>query len=331
MRARRPWTPEEDTLLTLHVEINMKVGKDKLWNQVALNIPKRTNKDCRKRWMKLGAHLKKGSWTNEEDQQLQNAVNKVGCNWTLVAGILKTRHAEQCSKRWQYHLDPCIDHTRWDVDADNLLLKCYESHGRMWNLIKKEVFPRRSATNIKNRCNLLLRRRQRPSAPQSTKVGIPPRREPEPAWNQWKGPANIAYGYECLDEKDNRERNQNNNSDFSIQPYMDTSNRSCPQIFSARKSFYGHPRTTPVSMKNGYNDVNEDNWQKAPGIESSASSGVNHPTILAALLNQMRTQAPLPSLPWLDDYFPMSDPLWDGILTFEQTQTEDPSRFVQEN
>lgn len=96
MRARRPWTPEEDTLLTHHFELNSKtqfhifnpqydltlvvnVGKHKLWNQVALNIPKRTNKDCRKRWMKLGAHLKKGSWTNEEDQQLQNAVDKVGC------------------------------------------------------------------------------------------------------------------------------------------------------------------------------------------------------------------------------------------------------------
>lgn len=96
MRARTPWTPEEDKLLSHYVEINsesnflhidpqyiltlaVKAGSDKLWNQVALNLPKRTNKDCRKRWIKLGAHLKKGSWTKEEDQELQNAVDKVGC------------------------------------------------------------------------------------------------------------------------------------------------------------------------------------------------------------------------------------------------------------
>lgn len=96
MRARTPWTPEEDRLLSHHVEVNgesnfplidpqyiltlaVKAGSDKLWNHVALNLPKRTNKDCRKRWIKLGAHLKKGSWTKEEDQELQNAVDKVGC------------------------------------------------------------------------------------------------------------------------------------------------------------------------------------------------------------------------------------------------------------
>jgi hypothetical protein len=96
MRVRRPWTSEEDKLLSHHAEINskprfsvltlkvnltlaVKIGNDKLWNKVALSLPGRTNKDCRKRWMKLGAHLKKGSWTKEEDQLLQNAVDEVGC------------------------------------------------------------------------------------------------------------------------------------------------------------------------------------------------------------------------------------------------------------
>lgn len=112
---------------------------------------------------------------------------------------------------------------------------------------------------------------------------------------------------------------------------MDTPNRGWPQIFSAAKSFYGHPRPTPISVEYGYNEANEDSWQRAPGIESAVSFGIHHSLILAALLNQMRNQAHLPPLPWLDNYFPMCHPLWDGILTFEQIQGEDPSGFLQEN
>ncbi|KFY52738.1 hypothetical protein V496_08229 [Pseudogymnoascus sp. VKM F-4515 (FW-2607)] len=324
MRARTPWTPEEDKLLSHHVEVNMKAGSDKLWNHVALNLPKRTNKDCRKRWIKLGAHLKKGSWTKEEDQELQNAVDKVGCNWTLVAGILRTRHAEQCSKRWQYHLDPSIDHTRWDMDADTLLLKCYESHGRTWNSIKKEVFPQRSATDIKNRCNLLLRRRQRPSATKLEKPRIPPTNYFGPTLNESES---ITRRRGCLEENDHRERNQNT-LDLSTQLCMDTLDGGLQQTSMAPRSFFNHIVPTINSIESDYNNINEVCWQKVQGdtgggsMEQPASSGVSEPPMLAALLRQMKNQANLPPLLWLDNYFPMSDPLWGGILSFEQPPAE---------
>ena len=101
--------------------------------------------------------------------------------------------------------------------------------------------------------------------------------------------------------------------------------------------FYGHTRTASTSVESDYNNINDVCWQKTQGdiggggMKPPASSGVNHSPILAALLHQMRNQANLPPLFWLDNYFPMSDPLWGGILTFEQTQVKEPYSFLPEN
>ncbi|KFY28864.1 hypothetical protein V493_02715 [Pseudogymnoascus sp. VKM F-4281 (FW-2241)] len=194
--------------------------------------------------------------------------------WTLVAGILETRHAEQCSKRWQYHLDPAIDHTRWDTDADSLLLRFYESHGRRWNSIKKEVFPRRSATSIKNRCNL---------------------------------------------------------------SNLDILKDDSQQTSITTKSFYGHIGLASTSIEGGYNNINEVYWQNSQGgiggfsTEPPTSPGVNHPPIFAALLHQMQNQENLPPHFWLDNYFLMTDPLWDGITMSERSHAEELRSFVPQN
>jgi hypothetical protein len=50
----------------------------KNWNEVASLLPGRTNKDCRKRWSKVRLDIKKGAWTPDEDERLQQAVAQVG-------------------------------------------------------------------------------------------------------------------------------------------------------------------------------------------------------------------------------------------------------------
>lgn len=57
-------------------------------------------------------------------------------------------------------------------------------------------------------------------------------------------------------------------------------------------------------------------------MEPPSSRGVNQPPMLAALSHQMQNEANLPPVFWLDNYFPMSDPLWGGILSFEQPPAE---------
>ena len=61
-------------------------GELKDWNRIAAKLPGRTNKDCRKRWSKLCEHVKKGTWSDAEDQRLQSAVERFGYRWVSSQG-----------------------------------------------------------------------------------------------------------------------------------------------------------------------------------------------------------------------------------------------------
>lgn len=102
-RQRRAWTAEEDQLLfeavnqgsqhtlpitnngsLIFIEEDSETLKPSDWCSISKNIPNRTNKDCRKRWMNrftsAGALQKttKGAWTEEEDEQLRAGVEAYG-------------------------------------------------------------------------------------------------------------------------------------------------------------------------------------------------------------------------------------------------------------
>ena len=119
-RVRRRWTAEEDELLRkeaksqrmgthqtrfnpvrLLANINtnkVMQGSLKDWNRIAAKLEGRTNKDCRKRWLKVHKNLKRGSWDSAEDVRLQQGIQLHGFRWTKVANVVKTRHADRkCS------------------------------------------------------------------------------------------------------------------------------------------------------------------------------------------------------------------------------------------
>lgn len=95
MSTRTPtrWTAGEDLLLTEAVGQHSKQGrypvgfsssytlswiaedKDINWHTVAAHVPRRNNKDCRKRWVyTLLPSSNKGSWNGEEDVRLIKGV-----------------------------------------------------------------------------------------------------------------------------------------------------------------------------------------------------------------------------------------------------------------
>ena len=112
MRTRRRWTEEEDQILIREATIQressrradpaccqiltaviqykaeqgsltfrdlvVETGALKQWSLIADNLPGRTNKDCRKRWAKLGNEVKRGTWSSDEDEKLQSAIAQVG-------------------------------------------------------------------------------------------------------------------------------------------------------------------------------------------------------------------------------------------------------------
>ena len=63
-------------------------GNVQNWNNIAVLLPGRTNKDCRKRWSKVQLDIRKGAWTRDEDERLQQAVQQIGVK--LVASRFPT-------------------------------------------------------------------------------------------------------------------------------------------------------------------------------------------------------------------------------------------------
>ncbi|KAG0246575.1 hypothetical protein B0O80DRAFT_169705 [Mortierella sp. GBAus27b] len=150
MRGERiVWTPEEDEHLRKAVHIYG--DKTEKWAKIAACVPGRTNKNCRKRWFhSLDPRLKKGGWTEEEDQLLRMGVQKFRGQWSKIAERIQGRTDDQCAKRWRESLDPDIDRAAWTPEEDLLLLKKFEEHGTQWQKIALS-FPGRPGLHCRNR------------------------------------------------------------------------------------------------------------------------------------------------------------------------------------
>ncbi|RDW67292.1 SANT/Myb-like DNA-binding domain-containing protein [Aspergillus mulundensis] len=160
---RRRWTTAEDALLwdLYQVQERAPTGKcQKInWNEIARHIPGRTNKDCRKRFYnRFTGGLRKGSWTQEEDERLFQLVERYQYRWAAIAQKMETRNADQCSKRWHHCLNPELERSPWTDEENMLLLAAVNSHGSSWKEIQRCHFPTRSANNIKNQFTILSRK-----------------------------------------------------------------------------------------------------------------------------------------------------------------------------
>ncbi|KAJ7767279.1 hypothetical protein B0H16DRAFT_1521530 [Mycena metata] len=174
-RERRQWTPQEDELLRMAVSReepgNPAPSK---WHAIAQHVPNRTNKDCRKRWYaKMSSDVVKGGWAPDEDQRLLNAIDCYGTRWSLVASMVQTRNSDrrfflsfstvpdllhlECAKRWCDTLNPAIDRTAWSAEADDILIKAVNEHGKVWTKIVGLYFPGRTGLAAKNRYNSITR------------------------------------------------------------------------------------------------------------------------------------------------------------------------------
>ncbi|EPS34780.1 hypothetical protein PDE_09744 [Penicillium oxalicum 114-2] len=181
-RERRWWTSQEDDILKnaaqaqcnnpdelvgnvtifdteadLHPTAH-KPGSVQNWNDIALLLPGRTNKDCRKRWSKIQTDIQKGVWKRDEDERLRHAVQQLGFKWSRVAAMVRCRNADQCAKRWQQVLRPDLNHMSWTPEEDEKLLAAIKTYDNNWKQISLAEFPDRSTHDIRNRSRLLDRR-----------------------------------------------------------------------------------------------------------------------------------------------------------------------------
>ncbi|KAJ2500020.1 hypothetical protein GGH96_003058 [Coemansia sp. RSA 1972] len=148
-KIRAAWTREEDRLLMVGV---CAYGPNtESWPRIAVLVPGRTNKSCRKRWFhSLDPSLHKGPWTAEEDDLLRQRVTQFPSQWSRVAEGIPGRTDDQCAKRWRESLDPEIDRSKWTPQEDQLLLKKYHELGTQWQKIASS-FKGRPGLHCRNR------------------------------------------------------------------------------------------------------------------------------------------------------------------------------------
>ncbi|KAL2816568.1 hypothetical protein BJX63DRAFT_441605 [Aspergillus granulosus] len=159
IRPRRSWTPEEDIILKREVKTAQSKGDNVSWHEIAAFLPGRTNKDCRKRWYGTAAtKVKKGPWTEAEDDRLRKAIEQHGTKWAIVASVVGTRLPDQCSKHWNHAINPEIDHSPWTPQEDQMLIQKVNKHGHYWQQIVSLYFPGRTSLAAKNRYHILQRR-----------------------------------------------------------------------------------------------------------------------------------------------------------------------------
>jgi hypothetical protein len=78
-----------------------KHGSDN-WKQVADEMPGRTARQCRERWMSyLDPHIHNGPWTPEEDQLLRHKFETCGPRWRELEVFFPNRSDINLKNRWR--------------------------------------------------------------------------------------------------------------------------------------------------------------------------------------------------------------------------------------
>ncbi|KAF2321749.1 hypothetical protein GH714_002074 [Hevea brasiliensis] len=123
----------------------------------------------------LGANVKKGPWSPEEDSKLKEYIERFGTggNWIALpqkAGL--KRCGKSCRLRWLNYLRPNIKHGEFSDEEDRIICTLFASIGSRWSIIAAQL-PGRTDNDIKNYWNTKLKKKLMAMAPQSQRKPLP--------------------------------------------------------------------------------------------------------------------------------------------------------------
>ncbi|XP_058784442.1 transcription factor MYB59-like [Vicia villosa] len=98
-----------------------------------------------------GENLHKGTWLQEEDEQLISFVTRLGeRRWDSLAKVAGLRRSgKSCRLRWLNYLRPNLKHGPFSVEEEKLIVQLQLQWGNKWSKIARRL-PGRTDNEIKN-------------------------------------------------------------------------------------------------------------------------------------------------------------------------------------
>jgi hypothetical protein len=103
--------------------------------------------------------LARRQFSEQEDMMIRELVAEVGeDDWPAISEHFQGRTPRQCKERWNHYLSPQVIHDKWSVEEDDLLNELVNQRGKKWKAFE-HFFSGRTDINLKNRYNVLIRRK----------------------------------------------------------------------------------------------------------------------------------------------------------------------------
>ena len=120
---------------------------------VARNVsPHATAVQCQIRWSKtLDPTLRRGNWTEEEEERLHKAVAAYGSSWVQVASVISGRTNDQCREKWHEQINSSTEKSTWTEAEDKILLENVKLIGNRWKSIGLKIGNNRSGAAVSPR------------------------------------------------------------------------------------------------------------------------------------------------------------------------------------
>jgi Myb superfamily proteins, including transcription factors and mRNA splicing factors len=205
---RGPWTDAEDQAILNGVKT---YGKQ--WTLIAEKMGTgRTEVQVRQRFVfSLNPTLKKGQFTDEEDQKIRDWVAEHGPkDWGKCANgpFGNTRSAKQLRARWENHLKPNLNKAPWSPEEDQIIIQQFNKVGPKWTYIAT-LLPGRSNMAIKNRWHNSLKKRSLGGDLPTVQAGPTAQLPGTPAATSGNGDFMTDFSFTPVD-------NNTNNNDFTL-------------------------------------------------------------------------------------------------------------------
>ncbi len=147
------WTREED--LKLKEIVRIKGAKN--WQKIAEYFENKNARQCMYRWYKVVKPSLEQVWSNEDDSNILNHIEKNGTkNWTLLSKSLKKALPPIALK--ERYLASLSEEKTFTKNEELLLLLLVDKLGTSWCRFISH-FPGRNENFLKNRCYSILRKK----------------------------------------------------------------------------------------------------------------------------------------------------------------------------